>query len=148
VRGGETVQFGSWVTRHGPLLVAEGHDRMALRWVARNRAYFNHFWTSTAPALAVHGRWRYRSRQNVDVDTDGNIGYHAAGCDPPQFFRDVVDLRANSSGMVTFRLNNSLPSIIRLRLIVTANQSFPADYPYRVNGNFRPITARARSVIG
>src|SRR5207302_835219 len=30
VRNGESLQFVSWVTRHGPLFIAEGQDRMAL----------------------------------------------------------------------------------------------------------------------
>ena len=40
VKGQNTVEALSWVTRHGPLFVSEGNDRMTLRWTAADTGFF------------------------------------------------------------------------------------------------------------
>ena len=124
VRGGETVQFVNWVTRHGPLLVAEGQDRMALRWVAAEPGTFQfpfldidraRNWQEFTAALA---RYPGPGQNFVYADVDGNIGYHAAGKLPIRrnFSGECrwTGLRANSSGMATFRSRSCRAAITRL----------------------------------
>jgi penicillin amidase len=148
VRDGETLQFVLWVTRHGPLTVAEGKDRMALRWTAAEPGVFQfpfldidraRNWQEFTAALA---RFPGPAQNFVYADVDGNIGYHAAGKLPIR--RNYSgDLPVDGStgefewdGFIPF---DQLPSVYNppSGVIVTANQNpFPADYPYRVNGNF------------
>jgi penicillin amidase len=148
VRNGQPLQFVYWVTRHGPIFVGEGQDRMALRWAAAEPGVFQfpfldidraRNWQEFTAAVA---RFPGPGQNFVYADVDGNIGYHASGKLPIRRNYDG-DLPVDGSsgqfewdGFIPFE---QLPSVYNppAGLIVTANQNpFPADYPYRVNGNF------------
>jgi penicillin amidase len=148
IRGAESHQFVLWVTRHGPLIVAEGQDRMALRWSAAEPGMFQfpfldidraHNWQEFTAALA---RFPGPAQNFVYADADGNIGYHAAGKLPIRrnYAGDVpVDGSSGEFEWEGFIPFAQLPSVYNppAGIIVTANQNpFPAEYPYRVNGNF------------
>src|SRR5581483_11020967 len=150
VRNGQPLQFVVWVTRHGPLFIIEGRDRLALRWVAAEPGAFQfpfldldraRNWQDFTAALA---RFPGPAQNVVYADVDGNIGYHAAGKLPIRrnYSGDVpVDGSSGEFEWDGFIPFDQLPSAYNppSGLIVTANQNpFPADYPYRVNGNFAP----------
>jgi penicillin amidase len=148
VKGQNPVEMLVWVTRHGPLFVSEGNDKMALRWVLAEPGLVQY------PVLDINraGNWKEFTAalsrfpgpgsNFVYADVDGNIGYHAAGKLPKR--RGYTgDLPVDGStgeydwdGLIPF---DELPSSFNppSGMIVTANQNpFPADYPYPVNGNF------------
>jgi penicillin amidase len=155
VRHGEPLQFVLWVTRHGPVIVAEGKDRMALRWVAADPGIFQfpfldidraRNWQEFNAALA---RYPGPGQNFVYADIDGNIGYHAAGKLPIRrnYYGDVpVDGSSGEFEWDGFIPYDQLPSAYNppAGLIVTGNQNpFPADFAYHVNGNFgSPYRAR------
>jgi penicillin G amidase len=148
VRDSDPVQVLNWVTRHGPLFIVEGQDRMALRWTAAEPGIFQfpfldidraRNWQEFTAALA---RFPGPAQNFVYADVDGNIGYHATGKLPVRrSYPGDVPVDGSSGdfewdGYIPFE---QLPSAYNppSGLIVTANQNpFPADYPYRVNGNF------------
>ena len=148
VRGKEAMPLANVVTRHGPLLVMEGKDRMALRWVAAEPGMFQfpfldidraRNWQEFTAALE---RYPGPAQNFVYADVDGNIGYHAAGKLPIRrsYAGDLpVDGASGEfewDGYIPFQ---ELPSFYNppSGLIVTANQNpFPENYPYRVSGNF------------
>jgi penicillin G amidase len=148
VRGGDPLQFILWVTRHGPVFVAEGRERMSLRWTAAEPGIFQfpfldvdraHNWQEFTTAIS---RFPGPGQNFVYADVDGNIGYHAAGKLPIRrnYSGDVpVDGSLGEfewDGFVPFE---QLPSVYNppSGIIVTANQNpFPADYSYQVNGSF------------
>jgi penicillin amidase len=150
VKGQKPVEFTVWVTRHGPVIVTDGNDRMALHWVAAlpgmvvfpvldiDRAQD---WRQFSAALA---RFSGPGSNFVYADVDGNIGYHAAGQLPiRKGYRGDLPVDGSSGnfewdGFIPFE---ELPSAFNppSGIIATANQDpFPADYPYPVNGNFAP----------
>jgi penicillin G amidase len=147
VKGAPPVQFGQWVTRHGPVFVEQGRA-LALRWMAAEPEGFSfpfldidraHNWQEFTAALA---RYSGPAQNFVYADTDGNIGYHAAGKLPVRRTYDGdVPVDGSSGdfewdGLIPFK---ELPQTYNPPegIIVTANQNpFPAGYPYRVNGNF------------
>ena len=148
VKGRPPVELLVWVTRHGPLFVTEGQDRMALRWVVEDPSIFQYpvleydraqNWQQFTAALA---RFPGPGSNFVYADTDGNIGYHAVGRLPKR--RGYAgDLPVDGSsgdfdwdGYIPF---DQLPAAFNppRGIIVTSNQNpFPPDYPYPVNGNF------------
>jgi penicillin amidase len=148
VRGKEPVQLLNLVTRHGPIFVQDGAQRLALRWTAAEPGMFQfpfldidraRNWKEFTAALT---RFPGPPQNFVYADVDGNIGYHAAGKLPIRrnYSGDVpVDGASGDfewDGYIPF---DELPSAWNppSGLIVTANQNpFPASYPYRVNGNF------------
>ena len=150
VKGGTPVELQYWVTRHGPLLVTEGNDRLALRWVAAEPGGVQfpileidkaQNWAQFTAALA---RFTAPGSNLTYADVDGNIGYHAVGRLPIRrnYLGDVpVDGSTGEyewEGYIPF---DQLPSVFNppAGLIVTANQNpFPPDYRYLVNGNFAP----------
>jgi len=150
VRGGQRVDNPQWVTRHGPLFLTEGGDRLALRWVAAepgavqiplldiNRA---RNWEEFLKAIA---RFRGPGSNFVYADVDGNIGYHAAGMLPiRRHHRGDVPVKGWTGeyewdGFIPF---DELPQTFNppSGVIVSANANvFPPDYPYAINGNFAP----------
>jgi penicillin amidase len=155
VTGGQTREVVTWVTRHGPLIVTEGSDRMTLRWVAAGPGQFQfpfpeinraRNWGEFTAALSNY----IGPGQNfVYADVDGNIGYHAAGKLPVRRgFSGDVPLDGSSGnyewdGYVPF---DQLPSAFNppSGIIVTANQNvFPENFPYTVSGHFAaPYRAR------
>lgn len=159
VKGQAPTEIPIWVTRHGPIFVTEGSDRMALRWVAAqpglmqypfldlNRAQNWQQFTDAISRLPGPGS------NFVYADVDGNIGYHATGKLPKrrgtQYSGDLpVDGSSGDfdwDGYIPF---DELPSVFNppSGIIVSANQNtFPPDYPNPVNGNFAP-PYRARQI--
>ena len=150
VKGRPAVEMVVWVTRHGPLFVTEGGDRMALRWVVEDPAIYQYpvveydraqNWQQFTAALA---RFPGPGSNFVYADVDGNIGYHAVGKLPKRrgYSGDLpVDGTSSAfdwDGYIPF---DQLPASFNppRGVIVTANQNpFPEDYPYPVNGNFAP----------
>jgi penicillin amidase len=157
VKGQPAADLTVWVTRHGPIVYAEGNDRMALRWVAAEPNVFEYpildmdrarNWTEFTGALA---RFPGPGSNFVYADVDGNIGYHAAGKMPIRrgFAGDTpVDGASGDFEWDGFIPFEQLPATFNppSGLIVSANQSaFPADYPYPVNGRFA-APGRARQI--
>lgn len=150
VKGQGTVELPIWVTVHGPMLGAEGNERLSLRWVAAEPGLLQYpllevdraaNWQQFTAALA---RYPGPAQNFVYADVDGNIGYHVAGRLPIRrgFAGDVpVDGSSGDfewQGIIPF---DQLPSVFNppSGLIATANQNpFPVDYPYPVNGTFAP----------
>ena len=150
VKGQPPVEMVVWVTRHGPLFVSEGNDRMVLRWVAEDATLFQYpildidraqNWPQFTAALA---RFPGPGSNFVYADVDGNIGYHAVGKLPKRrgYLGDVpVDGSSGNSEWEGYIPFEALPSAFNppRGLIVTANQNpFPPDYPYPVSGAFAP----------
>jgi penicillin amidase len=149
VKGGKPVEAAIWVTRHGPVVAAEGARSYALKWtaaepggsfpvIALNRA---RNWTEF---LAACEKLAGPAQNFVYADKDGNIGYHAVGRLPVRKnFTGDVPLDGNSGenewdGFIPF---DQMPSAFNppSGMIVTANQNpFPEGFPYRVNGGFAP----------
>ena len=157
VKGQPASELTIWVTRHGPLYYTEGNDRMALRWVAGEPGVFEYpildidrarNWTEFTGALA---RFPGPGSNFVYADVDGNIGYHAAGKLPIRrgFTGDTpVDGASGDFEWDGFIPFERLPASFNppSGLVVSANQStFPADYPYPVNGQFA-APGRARQI--
>jgi penicillin amidase len=150
VKGKAPVELVVWVTRHGPLFVTEGGNRMALRWVVEDPSVYQYpileydraqNWQQFTAALA---RFPGPGSNFVYADADGNIGYHAVGKLPKRrgYLGDVpVDgssAEFDWDGYIPFE---QLPAAFNPSrgIIVTSNQNpFPPDYPYPVNGNFAP----------
>ena len=138
------------MTRHGPIFLADGKERLALRWTAAEPGMLQYpvldidraqNWEEFTAAIA---RLPGPGSNFVYADVDGNIGYHAAGsCRAGTDYRGDVPVDGSSGnfewdGYIPF---DELPSVYNppAGMIVTANQNpFPADFPYPVNGNFAP----------
>ena len=146
VRDGKPVQMDMWVTRHGPVVLAENGKSYSMRWSAAEGFGFPFFkmnragnWKDFRAALSTF----WGPPQNfVYADKAGNIGYQAAGRVPIRrdFDGDVpVDGASGKfewDGYIPFE---QLPRAFNPAsgLVVSANQSpFPPDYPYRVSGSF------------
>jgi penicillin amidase len=154
IKGQPATEMPICVTRHGPIFVSEGGDRMALRWAVAqpgvvqfplldvNRAQN---WEEFKAALT---RFPGPGSNFVYADVDGNIGYHAAGKLPRRRgtgASNTGDLPVDGTsgdfdwdGFIPF---DQLPSVYNppSGIIVTANQNpFPPHYPDPVSGNFAP----------
>jgi penicillin amidase len=150
VKGQKPVELATHVTRHGPVLIAEGNTRLALRWTVYEPGVVQYpvldidraqNWEQFTTALH---RWGGPGSNFVYADVDGNIGYQAAGKLPRRngYNGDVpVDGASGNfewDGMIPFE---ELPSAYNppSGIIATSNQNpFPASYPYPVSGNFAP----------
>lgn len=148
VKGAQAVEMPVWVTRHGPLLINDAKQHLALRWAAAEPGSFQF----PFPEVNRAGNWQEFTRalsrypgpaQNfVYADVDGNIGYRATGRLPIRkgYAGDVpVDGSSGDYEWQGFIPFDELPAFYNppSGVIVTANQNpFPADYPYAVNGNF------------
>jgi penicillin amidase len=150
VKGKPSVDLTTWVTRHGPIFLSEGKERLALRWTAAEPGMLQYPFIDIDRA----GNWREFTAaiarlpgpgsNFVYADVDGNIGYHAAGALPRRRnYRGDVPVDGASGdfewdGYIPF---DQLPSVYNPPggLIVSANQNtFPESFPYPVNGNFAP----------
>ena len=148
VKGSKPVELANWVTRHGPLIVKEGSDRMALRWVAAEPGMIQYPFLEINRALdwreftAALERFAGPGSNFVYADVDGNIGYHAAGKLPVRrgFRGDLpVDGASGDFEWESYVPFDRLPAAYNPPdgMIVTSNQNpFPPDFPYPVNGNF------------
>jgi penicillin amidase len=150
VKGKPNVDLTTWVTRHGPIFLSEGDERLALRWTAAEPGMLQYpfldidraqNWREFTAAIA---RLPGPGSNFVYADVDGNIGYHAAGVLPRRRnYRGDVPVDGASGdfewdGYIPF---DELPSVYNppSGLIVSANQNtFPENFPYPVNGNFAP----------
>ncbi len=150
VKGQRPIEMGILVTRHGPVLVADGKERLSIRWTAAEPGFLQYpvldidraqNWQQFTSALS---RWTGPGSNFVYADVDGNIGYHAAGKLPKRKgFTGDVPLDGSSGdfewdGYMGF---DELPTAFNPPdgIIATANQNpFPANYPYPVNGTFAP----------
>lgn len=148
VKGQKTVELRQWVTRHGPVIVNEKGEHLALRWSAAEKGSFaltfNDIdrasdWTSFNAAVA---KFPGPGQNFVYADVDGNIGYHASGKLPVRrgFTGDVPLDGASGQfewdGWIPYE---QLPQAFNppSGIIVTANQNpFPKDYAYTVSGSF------------
>jgi penicillin G amidase len=150
VRNGTPVEMVQWITRHGPVMIAEGNRFLALRWTAAEPDGFSlpflqldrsRNWEEFNAALE---RITGPGLNFVYADRDGNIGYHVAGKLPVRRnFNGDVPVDGSSGefewdGYIPFE---QLPKVYNppSGMIVTANQNpFPPNYQYRINGNFAP----------
>jgi len=147
VKGQKPQEFRQWVTRHGPVSIAEGNRFFALRWSAAEPSSFQYpfldlnranNWTEFTAALA---RFPGPGQNFVYADVDGNIGYHATGKLPIRKYEGDVPVDGSSGefeweGFIPF---DQLPAFYNppQGWIVTANQDpFPDNYPYSVHGSF------------
>jgi len=147
VKGQKPQEFRQWVTRHGPVSIAEGNRFLALRWSAADPSSFQYpfldlnranNWTEFTAALA---RFPGPGQNFVYADVDGNIGYHATGKLPIRKYEGDVPVDGSSGdfeweGFIPF---DQLPTFYNppQGWIVTANQDpFPDNYPYSVHGGF------------
>ncbi len=166
VRGGPSETLVSWVTKHGPIFLAEAGRYYSLRWTAAESAGFQYpildldraaNWEEFRAAVA---RVAEPGLNFVYADTMGNIGYQAAGRIPiRKSFDGSVPVDGSSAdfewdGFIPF---DRLPSVFNPSsgMIVSANQDpFPPGFPYFVNGDFaapyraRQIADRLRSKQG
>ena len=160
VKGARTIPIATGVTQQGPLFLAEGGRQYALHWTADEAGGFTfpfldldraHNWTEFRAALEHYGG---PGQNFVYADTDGNIGYQAAGLLPIR--KDcagdvpVEGAGCEWGGFIPFE---QLPRIYNppAGMIVSANQNpFPEDYAYPVNGNFAaPYRAnQIRALLG
>lgn len=155
VKGQAPVEFRQWVTGHGPVVATVGNRQAALRWTGAepepfvfgilplNRA---RNWEEFRAALAS---FPAAPSNVVYADVDGNIGLQTMGRLPIRR-RHAGDVPVEGStgefeweGMIPFA---EMPSVYNppSGRVLTANQNpFPAEYPYRVGGNFAaPYRAR------
>jgi penicillin amidase len=158
IKGKPAEPFERWVTRHGPVFVEDENEKMALKWTAAQPDLFAfpfldldraRNWGEFTKALA---NYPGPAQNFVYADTDGNIGYHAAGKLPIRrnYYGDVpVDGSSGDyewDGYIPFE---QLPNAYNPPdgYIVTANQNpFPRNYPYHINGNF-PSEYRSRQIL-
>jgi len=148
VKGARPIEFRQWITRHGPVTIAEGNRLLALRWSAAEPGSFQfpfldlnraNNWTEFTAALA---RFPGPGQNFVYADVDGNIGYHATGKLPirKNYDGDVpVDGSSGEYEWDGFIPFDQLPTFYNppQGWVITANQNpFPDDYPYRVHGSF------------
>ena len=139
-----------WVTRHGPIFLSDGNQRLALRWTAAEPGMLQYPFIDVDRAqnwrefTAAISRLPGPGSNFVYADVDGNIGYHAAGALPRRRnYRGDVPVDGSSGnfewdGYIPF---DELPSVYNppSGMIVSANQNtFPVNFPYPVNGNFAP----------
>jgi penicillin G amidase len=148
VKGQKSVEFRQWVTQHGPVIVSEDNQFLALRWTATEPGSFQFpfldinragNWQEFTAALA---RFPGPGQNFVYADVDGNIGYHATGKLPiRKTFDGDVPMDGSSGdfewqGFIPFE---ELPAFYNppQGRIITANQNpFPQKYQYRVHGDF------------
>jgi penicillin amidase len=144
------VEVDTWVTRHGPIFLSEGNQRLALRWTAAEPGMLQFPFIDVDRAQnweqfqAAVKRLPGPGSNFVYADVDGNIGYHAVGMLPRRRnYRGDIPVDGASGnfewdGYIPFE---DLPSVYNppSGIIVTANQNpFPENFPYPVNGNFAP----------
>ena len=160
VKSTNAIPIALGLTAHGPLFVSDVGVQYSLHWAANepdgltfpfldiDRAQN---WTEFRAALEHYGG---PGQNFVYADTEGNIGYQAAGMlpirQPCAGEAPVEDAACDWQGFIPFE---KLPSAYNppAGMIVTANQNpFPADFAYQVNGNFAsPYRAnQIRALLG
>jgi len=148
VKDAKLMPITTGLTRDGPLFLADGREQFALHWTAAEAGGFSfpflaidqaHNWNEFRAALEHFGG---PGENFVYADIDGNIGYQAAGMLPiRKSCPGDVPAEGDDCAWAGFIPFEKLPSAYNppAGMIVSANQNpFPADYPYRVDGNFAP----------
>uniref|UniRef100_Q01WS0 Penicillin amidase n=1 Tax=Solibacter usitatus (strain Ellin6076) TaxID=234267 RepID=Q01WS0_SOLUE len=150
VKDRPAVEVDTWITRHGPIFIADGTQRLALRWTAAETGMLQFPFIDVDRAqnweqfTAAVKRLPGPGSNFVYADVDGNIGYHAVGMLPRRRnYRGDIPVDGSSGnfewdGFIPFE---ELPSVYNPPggMIVTANQNpFPETFPYPLNGNFAP----------
>jgi penicillin G amidase len=148
VKGAPDVEVVNQFTRHGVVMESQGRG-YALRWsvdsgtdpfpfIQINRA---RNWQQFREALRRMGG---PAHNYLYADTEGNIGYQAAGRMPLRNFENAdlpLDGRDPANDWQGFIPFDELPSVLNppSGVIVNSNQNpFPANYKYKVNGHFTP----------
>lgn len=148
IKGQAPENLALWVTRHGPVFVADGGRLLSLRWTAADEAGSQYplleldrarDWTQFRSALA---RFPGPALTFVYSDITGNIGSQGAGRLPiRKNFDGSVPLDGASGqfeweGLIPF---DKLPSTFNppSGMVVSANEDpFPKDFGYTVSGDF------------
>ncbi len=150
VKGGGSVAFQQFVTRHGPVIANASGQALALRWTATEPGSFQfpivemNLAQNWPQFLAALKRYPGPSQNLVYADVDGNIGYHATGLLPIRrnFNGDVpVDGSSGEFEWAGYMPFEELPQTFNppSGTFITGNQNpWPADSPYRINGSFHP----------
>jgi penicillin G amidase len=145
VRGGTVASIGVAATPRGPLIAGNA----ALHWTAADPGGLNFAllglnraanWDQFRNALRA---WTAPAQNFLYADTAGNIGHQVAGLLPKRLNHagDVPVAAADQfawQGTIPF---DDLPMAYNPPSghVISANQNpFPANFPYRVNGNFAP----------
>ncbi|MDP9172112.1 MAG: penicillin acylase family protein [Acidobacteriota bacterium] len=148
IKGRPAEEMNIWVTRHGPVFQESNGRIMTLQWTAAQPGVFQNVfldidrarnWSDFKRSLARFGG---PGQNFVYADVDGNIGYQVAGRLPIRrnYQGDVpVDGSTGENEWDGYIPFEQLPQSYNPKagMLVTANQNpFPANYPYRVQGNF------------
>lgn len=147
IKGEKQMDFGQWVTRHGPVIANENGRAISLRWIAAEPGAFDYVfadlnraqnWSEFRTVLARHPG---PAQNFVYADRDGHIGYQATGRLPirPNYTGDLPVSGAGEFEWQGFIPFEDLPSVYDppSGIIVTANQNpFPANYRHPVTGLF------------
>ena len=151
VKGENPMEFGTWITRHGPIVLSDEGKSYSLRWTAADETRLDYpfldidraqNWQEFTAALA---RFPGPPQNFVYADVDGNIGYQAAGHIPERKPECSAGVPADGTagdcewvGIVPFE---QMPHFSNPAsgAVISANQNlFPEDSPYPVHGNFAP----------
>ena len=147
IKGEKQIEFGQWVTRHGPVIANENGRIISLRWIAAEPGSFDYIFADLNRAQnwpefrAVLQRHPGPAQNFVYADRDGHIGYQAAGRFPirPNYPGDLPVAGTGDFEWQGFIPFEDLPSLYDppSGRIVTANQNpFPADFKHPVAGLF------------
>ncbi len=148
VKGAKPVEVNIQITPHGPVIDRHG-TRYALQWSAFAGKYPFAFaqlnlaqnWQQFRAALS---RFPGPGHNFIYADTDGNIGYQAAGNMPIRKTADSgipLDARNPDNQWQGFIPFDELPSSFNPKdgVLISANENpFPKDYKYNVAGIFTP----------
>ncbi len=152
----DSVPFDVTVTRHGPIVFEKSGKRYALRWTALDPTL------NTVDSVYLINRARNWKEFNaalrnftaptqniVYADTNGHIGYHAAGVVPIRRSGDgnmPYDGSTDAGDWVEFIRVDKMPQLYDppSGIIVTANQRIVGtDYPYFLTHSWaQPYRAR------
>jgi len=150
IKGADPAEMVSLITRDGPLLVNDGGQSYALRWMAAESAGMDFPFLAVDRAAnwaefnAALRRFSGPAQNFVYADVDGNIGHHVAGPVPVrQGCRGDVPADGTAGtcewrGVIPY---DDLPQVYNppSGIVVSANQNpFPSDYKYPVAGVFAP----------
>ena len=147
VKNHAAEEVNLWVTRHGPVFQQSNTLAYALRWTATEPEGFPFIFIDVDRARTwdefkhAISRFGGPSLNFVYADVDGNIGYHAAGKLPIRHYDGGVPVDGSTGtneweGYIPF---DELPQQFNPAegIVASANNNpFPANYPYKVTGNF------------
>jgi penicillin amidase len=152
----EVINFDVTVTRHGPIVLEKNGKRYALRWTALDPKLNNpnstymlnraRNWKEFTTALRAYTA---PTQNMVYADTEGHIGYYAAGVVPIRKTGDgsrPYDGSKDDGEWVSYIPLEKMPHLFDppAGMIVTANQRIVGtDYPYFLTHSWaQPYRAR------